>query len=35
MVGKYPAITLCGNTPFKEQFLEAQKPSKECNFAKG
>lgn len=25
MVGKYPAITLCGSTRFKDQFLEAQK----------
>ena len=25
MVGKYPVITLCGNTSFKDQFLEAQK----------
>ena len=25
MVGKYPVITLCGRTRFKEQFLEAQK----------
>ena len=25
MVGKYPVITLCGSTCFKEQFLEAQK----------
>lgn len=25
MVGKYPVITLCGGTRFKEQFLEAQK----------
>lgn len=25
MVGKYPVITLCGSTRFKEQFLEAQK----------
>ena len=25
MVGKYPLITLCGSTRFKEQFLEAQK----------
>lgn len=25
MVGKYPIITLCGSTRFKEQFLEAQK----------
>lgn len=23
--GKYPVITLCGSTRFKEQFLEAQK----------
>ena len=25
MLGKYPIITLCGSTRFKEQFLEAQK----------
>ena len=25
MVGKYPIITLCGSTRFKDQFLEAQK----------
>ena len=25
MVGKYPVITLCGSTRFKEQFIEAQK----------
>ena len=25
MVGKYPVITLCGSTRFKEHFLEAQK----------
>ncbi len=25
MAGKYPIITLCGSTRFKEQFLEAQK----------
>ena len=25
MMGKYPVITLCGSTRFKEQFLEAQK----------
>ena len=25
MVGKYPVITLCGSTRFKNQFLEAQK----------
>lgn len=25
MVGKYPVITLCGSTRFKEQFLEMQK----------
>ncbi len=25
LVGKYPVITLCGSTRFKEQFLEAQK----------
>ena len=25
MVCKYPVITLCGSTRFKEQFLEAQK----------
>ena len=25
MVGKYPVITICGSTRFKEQFLEAQK----------
>ena len=25
MVGKYKVITLCGNTRFKEQFMEAQK----------
>ena len=24
MKGKYPVITLCGSTRFKEQFLEAQ-----------
>lgn len=35
MVGKYKAITLCGSTHFKEQFLEAQKrltfiPNDEC-----
>ena len=26
MINKYPVITLCGSTRFKEQFLEAQKP---------
>ena len=25
MVGRFPVITLCGSTHFKEQFLEAQK----------
>ena len=25
MVGKYPVITLCGSTRFKDQSLEAQK----------
>ena len=25
MIGKYPIITLCGSTRFKEQFLETQK----------
>ena len=25
MVGKYPVITLCGSTRFKEQYIEAQK----------
>ena len=25
MIAKYPIITLCGSTRFKEQFLEAQK----------
>ena len=25
MIGKYPVITLCGSTRFKEQFIEAQK----------
>ena len=25
MVDKYPVITLCGSTRFKEQFLETQK----------
>ena len=25
MIGKYPVITICGSTRFKEQFLEAQK----------
>ena len=25
MVGKYPVITLCGSTRFKNAFLEAQK----------
>ena len=25
MQGKYPVITLCGSTRFKEQFMEAQK----------
>ena len=25
MIGKYPVITLCSSTRFKEQFLEAQK----------
>ena len=25
MVGKYPVITLCGSTRFKEEYLEAQK----------
>ena len=25
MVGKYPVVTLCGSTRFKEQFLETQK----------
>ena len=25
MVSKYPVITLCGSTRFKEQFLETQK----------
>ena len=25
MVGKYPVVTLCGSTRFKDAFLEAQK----------
>lgn len=25
MVGKYPVITLCGSTRFKDEFFEAQK----------
>ncbi len=25
MVGRYPVITLCGSTRFRDQFLEAQK----------
>lgn len=25
MIGKYPVITLCGSTRFKEQFQETQK----------
>ena len=25
MVGKYPVITLCGSTRFKDQFMEVQK----------
>ncbi len=25
MVGKYPVITLCGSTRFKDAFIEAQK----------
>ena len=25
MVGKYPVITLCGSTRFKDEFIEAQK----------
>ena len=25
MVGKYPVITLCGSTQFKDAFMEAQK----------
>ena len=25
MVGKYPVITLCGSTRFKDEYLEAQK----------
>ena len=25
MIDKYPVITLCGSTRFKEQFMEAQK----------
>ena len=25
MIGKYPVITLCGSTRFKEQFIETQK----------
>lgn len=25
MTGKYPVVTLCGSTRFKEEFLEAQK----------
>ena len=25
MVGKYPIITLCGSTKFKDEFFEAQK----------
>ena len=25
MIGKYPVITLCGSTRFKEAFMEAQK----------
>lgn len=25
MVGRFPVITLCGSTRFKDQFLEAQK----------
>ncbi|MBQ6416700.1 hypothetical protein [Butyrivibrio sp.] len=29
MQGKYPVITLCGSTRFKEQFIEAQKEETE------
>ena len=29
MQGKYPVITLCGSTRFKEQFMEAQKEETE------
>ena len=25
MVGKYPVVTLCGSTRFKNEFMEAQK----------
>lgn len=25
MIGKYPVVTLCGSTRFKDAFLEAQK----------
>ena len=25
MVGKYPVVTLCGSTSFKDEFYEAQK----------
>ena len=25
MIGKYPVITLCGSTRFKDEFIEAQK----------
>ena len=25
MVGKYPVVTLCGSTRFKDEFMEAQK----------
>lgn len=25
MVGKYPVVTLCGSTRFKDEFIEAQK----------
>ncbi len=25
MQGKYPVVTLCGSTRFKDQFMEAQK----------
>ncbi len=25
MVGKYPVITLCGSTRFKDEFMELQK----------
>lgn len=31
MVGKYPVITLCGSTRFKEQFLEARRSGRKSN----